>query len=215
MVGKKRIIALVWLVAACEPPTSPTRIETPITSACISAAAAAPAPWTYGDWAPANGFRNSYLVSAELTDLGLNLDYSKVSRPYVTAYLESCSTRPAPAVGTICARVAERRHQALARRSDRRSTIVRGMLVDNAPYFTSVDESFFGMCDGTSVDNIEARESDPSSACRVWVTDQRGASGLELWMPEIAFYDIPEIVKKASYLLEPRFDVCAGQVMPR
>jgi hypothetical protein len=92
-----------------------------------------------------------------------------------------------------------------------RASVRSGMRVEDFPYFTSIDDEFFGMCDGTALAQVN---DDRSHTCRVWLADTGGQRGLYLFVPAAAFDEIPILVANASFLMREPFQVCTDQRHP-
>lgn len=204
-------ILLVALAAHCARPAS--RYTRPsISLPCVEAARDLPSPWQFGSaepffpWVPA-AFDNSPHFTARADALGLTGDYENLRHRYVLATLSRCVRNPDfPALRTNCEIVAEARDRMRESASDARAETRSGLRVENYPYYTSVEDNFFGMCDGVA---LEAVSADSTHTCRVWLADETGNFGVDILVPAATFDEIHEVVNKVRFLMQTRFAPCA------
>jgi hypothetical protein len=152
-------------------------------------------------------FDDSPHFTARADALGLTGDYENLRRPYVLATLSRCVRNPDfPELRTNCETVAEARARMRESAADARAETRSGLRVENYPYYTSVEDNFFGMCDGVALGAISA---DSTHTCRVWLADETGNFGLDILVPAATFDEIDEVVNKARFLMQTRFAPCA------
>lgn len=207
-----RILAVFFValsLAQCTP--RPTEVTaSAVSEACAEAVRSLPDPWRFGSTEPFYPWNPHTLdelphFTARADALGLGNAYAGSERPYVLAAVASCEPDSSHEIPSLCEQVAEAKARMRATASEQRAVTRSGMRVENFPYFTSVEDEFFGICDGAPLVEISI---DRAHTCRIWLADQAGQRGLYLYVPAAAFDAIPLIASDASFLMTERFQAC-------